>query len=295
MLLSTNIKSFKKTALLISTLILSVSLSGCAIFGSSSKNEDKSRANQVSNQSQQRHYNRAARQLKSNNFEQAIETYNEFIVKYPFGTLSERARLERIFILNKLGEAEEASVSIDRFINQHPLHPNLDYAFYMRGVVSFEKKRVGFFQRLAGAKEVLRNKSNYEASFLAFSELLQEFPDSRYASDAKERMIYLRNNMALFELSAANFYADRNAHIAAINRAEFIVENYDQAPAVIDALELMASSYEKIGLTKKADETRLLLTTNYSNIEGVVANNKKKKSLIKLPNLNPLRLFKKNS
>ena len=300
MLFNINFKKCKTAALLTSVLILSLTLSGCAFFSiTSSKDKPKPK---ISQQDQQKDYKRALRRLERKQYELALDEYNQFIVKYPFGSLSERARLERIFILNKLGgdAINEARASIDRFISQHPLHPDLDYAYYMRGVVLFEKKRGGIFARLAGAKEVLRTKNNYEESHLAFAELLQEFPESRYVPDAEKRMTYLRNNMAIFELSTANFYAERNAHIGAINRAEFIVKNYDQSPAVIDALKLMITSYEKIGLTDKADETRYLLASNYQGIQGIEGGNrlKPKKSrlrLPKLPNLNPLRLFRRNS
>ena len=292
-----NITNPKKVVQFFCTLILCIALFGCASSGASSKSKGGSDKTQISNENQQKHYNRAVRKLNAKNYPDALSIYNEFIVKYPFGTLSERARLERIFVLNKLNAAAEATVSIDRFIAQHPLHPNLDYAYYMRGVVAFEKKRKDIFQRFAGAKQIYRNKINYESSHQSFAELLQEFPDSRYASDAKKRMNFLRNNMAVFELSVAKFYAERNAHIGAIQRTKFIVENYDQAPAVIDALELMVKSYEKIGLADKADEARLLLATNYSDIDGVKSRYKSKtrKSWLRLPNLNPLRLFTKNS
>ena len=290
-----NAKNQKKVVQFFCTLILSTTLSGCAIFGSSSKGRpDKA---QISNENQQRHYNRAVRRLNAKNYPDALSIYNEFIVQYPFGTLSERARLERIFVLNKLDATAQATASIDSFIAQHPLHPNLDYAFYMRGIVAFEKKRKGIIQKLGGARQIHRNKTNYNASHQAFAELLQEFPESRYASDAKKRMAFLRNNMAMFELSVAKFYAERNAHIGAIQRSKFIVENYDQAPAVIDALEIMIESYEKIGLTDKAEEAKLLLATNYPDIEGIKGSykSKKRKPWLRLPNLNPLRLLQRNS
>ena len=297
MLFSTETKNLKKITHFTAVIILSLTMAGCSslpFFGNSSDKSDSQKV-KISNDNQQKHYNRAARKLNANKFEEALEDYNEFIIEYPFGTLSERARLERIFILNNLNATEEARTSINRFIVQHPLHPNIDYAYYMRGVVLFEKKRTGALEYFGGAKEIYRNKNNYEASQQAFEELIQEYPDSRYVPDARQRIIFLRNNLAKYELSVAQFYAKRNAHIGAIKRAKFIVENFDQAPAVIDALELMVSSYEKIGLTAKADEARVLLANNYQNIEGINAklDTKAKKPWLRLPNLNPFKRDKK--
>lgn len=286
-------KSYKTITQFIASILLFSFLSGCTIFGSSSDSDSKPSRSSVSIDSQQTDYNRASRKLRANRFEEALASYTEFIIKYPFGSLSERARLERIFILDKLNEPEQASVAVDQFITQYPLHPNIDYAYYMRGVVVFEKKRSGFLKRFAGAKQQLRNKSKYQQSHEAFAELIQKYPNSQYAEDAKERILYLRNNMAIYELSVANFYAERNAHIGAIKRAEYIVQNFDQAPAVIDALKLMAKSYDKIGLKNKAQETRNLLETNYRDISGVQkVSKRKKRAWLRLPNLNPFKRSK---
>ena len=293
--LNTKSRKLKNIVLFCCTIIISLSLSGCTLFGKSEDDNVEKKA-VISNDNQLRHYNRASRKLSANKYEDALEIYNEFLVKYPFGNLSERASLERIFILNKIGAVEDASIAVERFINQHPLHPNIDYAYYMRGVVLFEKKRIGFFKRLSGAKELLRNKNNFQQSHEAFANLVEDFPDSQYVPDARKRMTFLRNNMAIYEFKIAKFYAERNAHIGAIKRAEFIVANYDQAPAVIDALNLMIISYEKIGLNDKASETKALLESNYANVEGFNGSSRKQsKSWLrapKLPNLNP---FKKNS
>ncbi len=294
MLFNTKSRKPKNIALSV-VIIIAMTLSGCSIFQKSSDKEDK-KGTSIFNESQSQHYTRASKQLGANKFDQALETYNEFIIKYPFGDLSERARLERIFILNKLKSTEEASVAVDSFIRQYPLHQNIDYAHYMRGVVLFEKKRTTVIERLAGAVEVNRNKNNFEKSHDAFAELIKKYPNSQYIPDARQRMLHLRNNMAAYEMSVANFYASRNAHVAAIKRGQYIVENYDQAPAVIDALKLIASSYQKMGLEDKAIETQEILEANYANIEGLNAKKKTaKKPFLRLPNLNPFKKTPKKS
>ena len=281
-------------------IIVAMTLSGCSIFGKSSdndKNADKKGGLTLFTETAVGKYNRANSQMQANKFDEALEIYNEFIIQYPFGELAERARLERIFVLNKLGETEEASASTESFIAQYPLHPNIDYAYYMRGVIFFEKKRTSVITKLAGAREVKRNKNNLERSFNAFEDLINKYPNSQYVPDARLRMTYLRNKMGEYEMQVANFYADRNAHIATINRTKFIIENYDQAPAVIDALNLMVSTYQEMGLTDKANETKALLNANYAGLDGIKASNKKeaKKPFFRIPSLNPFKKKDKKS
>jgi len=284
--LKTNMSLSKKFVFLI-TLILTITLSGCSILGKDSDKEEEI----AKKEDPVALYSKAKDRFDRNRYSSALKLYDEFIIKFPFGDLAETARLERIFILNELNSTEEANFAINRFIEQYPLHPKIDYAYYLRGVVLFEKKPRSFIASFGGAKEISRNKDNFARSFEAFSELVEKYPSSEYVPDAIQRMTFLRNNMARFEMNIANYYADRNAHIAAIKRAQFVIENFDQAPAVIDALNLMITSYEEIGLEDKVTETKNLLASNYQGVEGTGTNvsSSNKKPWFNLPALNPFK------
>ena len=284
-----------KFIFLILAIISLVNLSACSVFKKKDNKQNSGKNNSsIFQDTPEKMYNRANRQLSAGRYEDALEEYNNFIIQFPFGYLSETARLERIFILNKLNLTEEATESVEQFIRQYPLHQNIDYAYFMRGVITFEKKATGIFGKLRGANEVSRNNHFMQKSYKAFDELINKYPNSTYAADARQRMTYLRNKMAEHELEVAKFYADRNANIGAINRCQYIIENYQEAPAVIDALRLMVVTYQKMGLIDQAKKTQTVLDKNYTNIAGVNDSREPNKASIwsKLPNLNPFK--KKN-
>jgi len=280
-----------KTLFTIISIICLANLSGCSVF---KKEDDKNTKENsiVSKDSPQRMYSRAQKFMDSQRYDESLENYNAFITQFPFGGLSETARIERIFVLNKLKLTEEASEAAEQFIKQYPQNPQLDYVYFMRGVISFERKSGFILGR--GANEVSRNKSAMEKSYNAFKELTIKFPNSRYVPDAKQRMTHLRNKIAEHELSVARFYADRNADVGVINRCQYIIDNYQQAPAVIDALELMVITYKKMGLDDLAAKTQKVLDANYSKTSSSSSstkNSKKSKTSFwsKLPNLNPFK------
>lgn len=296
---SSMFSKFKNLFLLI-VIISALNLSACSIFKKTDNNEEKGEKVGFFQDSPQKLYNVAVRAMQANKYIEALERYNDFIVKYPFGDLSEKGRLERIFVLNKLKNVEEASIAADQFVRQYPLHPNVDYAYFMRGVIHFEKKRGKLASTFGGAPEVTRNKSSMEKSYIAFNELITKYPNSQYVPDAQIRMRYLRNKMAEHELLVAKFYAKRNANVGTINRAKYIIENFERAPAIIDTLKLMVSTYQKMGLNDLAEQTQFILDTNYKDEQGITKTVIKvdKPSIwsrlpFKLPNLTKLNPFKK--
>jgi len=280
-----------KTLLSIISIICLISLSGCSVF----KKEDDKAAKNASTaykDTPQKMYSRAQISMESKRYDESLENYNAFISQFPFGGLSETARIERIFVLNKLKQIEEAGEAAEQFIKQYPQNPQLDYVYFMRGVISFERKAGFILGR--GADEVSRNKSAMEKSYNAFQELVTKFPNSRYVPDARQRMTHLRNKIAEHELSVAQFYADRNANVGVINRCQYIIDNYQQAPAVIDALELMVVTYKKMNLDDLAAKTQKVLDANYSKTSSSSSsakNSEKSKTSFwsKLPNLNPFK------
>ena len=282
-------------------IISALSISGCSIPKIPFIGSKDASGTSFFQDSPQKLYSIANRKMQSGKYDDALESYNEFIVKYPFGSLSEKGRLERIFVLNKLNETEEAELATDQFVDQYPLHPNIDYAYFMRGIIQFEKKRSGLGRRFGGAVEVDRNKSRMEKSFNAFQDLITKYPNSQYVPDAQLRMTFLRNKMAEHEFGVAKFYAKRNANIGVINRCKYIIENFEQSPAVIDALNLMVITYNKMDLPELANEAQAILDANYKGIKGIegeVAQKQKKPSIwsriptFKIPNLNPFKKSK---
>jgi len=276
-----------KTLVPLITILCLLSVTACSSLDKKDSSSGKKTNILENNRSPEKIYELANSQMQSKRYNEALEEYETLLIEYPFGSLSETARLERIFVLNKLNSTEEASEAAEQFIRQYPLHPNVDYAYFMRGLVKFERKSGFILGR--GANEVARNKHSMQQSYNAFSELIQKHPTSRYAADAKQRMVYLRNKMAEHELSVANFYVERNANIGVINRCQYILDNYDNTPAVFDALKLMIKTYNKMELNDLADQAQTVLDLNIQNSASQASTEAKEKPSIwsKLPSLNP--------
>jgi len=213
----------------------------------------------------QKYYNEAKRELNNRRYSDAIELYQELESKYPYGPLSEQAQIEIIYAYYKDNEPAQSLAAANRFIRLHPTHPNVDYAYYLKGLVNFVEHK-NFFDQLLGGKDLSdRDPHAAKESFSAFRELASKFPDSRYSEDARQRMVYLVNALAQHDIHVADYYMRRGAYVAVVNRCKYVIENYQNTPAVEDALGMMAISYEKMGLTELANDTRRVLKTNFPN------------------------------
>jgi len=274
-----------KTLLPAVTILCLLSVSACSSLDKKdSSGEKKSNLLSQQQRSPQKIYDLANNQMQQKRYSEALEEYNALLIEYPFGKLAETARLERIFVLNKLKSTDEANEAAEQFIKQYPLHPNVDYAYFMRGITKFERK--GGFILGQGASEVSRNKHSMQQSYDAFADLIQQQPNSRYVPDAKQRMVYLRNKMAEHELNVAEFYQERNAYVGVINRCQYILDNYQGTPAVFDALRLMIKTYKKMQLNDLAFQAQAVLDLNIQN--NVSTKVKEKPSIwTNLPSLNP--------
>lgn len=250
-------------------IILIVSLSGCALFG---KDEDE-----ANNWTLERLYSEAKRSMERQNYNRAIELYEFLETRYPFGVYGQQALLDLAYVYYKIGNHEQALSTTDRFIRLYPQNNHVDYAYYLQGLINFSRNK-SLTDRFVKTDSSQRDVSSAYASFQNFSELLERFPDSRYAEDAIMRMVYLRNILAQNEIHVANYYMRRNAYIAAINRARFVVENYSKTPSVPDALVVMAKAYRFIELDDLAYDTLRILKINHpshpgiSEVEGIVLN-----------------------
>ncbi len=210
-------------------------------------------------------YESARKSLLSKNYEGAIATYRTLTVRYPFGRHAEQALLDMAYAQHKARQPEAAGASLDRFLRTYPTHPNVDYAWYLKGLVHYDQT-MGLMRTLFPEQVKDRDQQSAHESFRNFQELIRRHPDSRYVPDARQRMVFLRNVMAEYELTVGEYYLRRGANIAAVNRARFIIENYPGAPATVDALDLMIRAYERLEMPQLAADTRRVLEYNYADL-----------------------------
>jgi outer membrane protein assembly factor BamD len=245
---------------ILSTIILIVSLSGCALFG---KDEDE-----ANNWTLERLYSEAKRSMQRQNYNRAIELYEFLETRYPFGVYGQQALLDLAYVYYKIGNQEQALSTTDRFIRLYPQNPHVDYAYYLQGLINFNRNK-SLTDRFIRTDPSQRDVSSAYASFQNFSELLERFPNSRYTEDSIKRMVYLRNVLAQNEVHVASYYLRRRAFIAAINRARYVVENYSKTPSVPDALVIMAKAYRLIELDDLANDTLRVLKMNHPSHPGI--------------------------
>lgn len=202
--------------------------------------------------------------LAKGRYDQASKYFEGLETLYPFGPYAEQGQLELIYSYYKNGDAASALAAADRFIHLYPQSNNVDYAFYMKGLVNFDRGR-NWLQRKFKVSPAENDVSYLRQSFVDFNELVERFPDSKYSPDAQKRMIYIRNMLAQSELNAAQFYFRHKAYVAAVNRASNIVQHYQDSPQVIDALVIMVKANRALGLDKPANDALRTLQMNYPN------------------------------
>ncbi len=207
-------------------------------------------------------YALAQNALQGGNYQRAIQRYRELTVRFPFGRHAEQALLDMAYAQHKGGQGESAISSLDRFIRTYPTHPNVDYAWYLKGLINYDLS-MGFIRRLFPDQANDRDQQAAHQAFRDFQELIRRYPDSRYIADARQRMVFLRNTMAEYEVEVASYYARRNVNVAALNRARYVLENYPGAPASVDALRIMMQSYERLEMPELAQDTRRVMELNY--------------------------------
>lgn len=239
-------------------------LSGCR--------KDKDFADQMSAEAL---YEQATNSLNSNNWGRAIGAYKALQTRYPFGRYTEQSMIDLSYAYFKAGEAENALSTLDRFIRTYPAHPNVDYAYYLKGLVNYEQN-IGFLERLMPDRVSDRDQSMARDAFLDFGELIRRFPDSRYVPDARQRMVFLRNNLAAYEVTVAQYYLRRKAYIAAVNRARYALETYPNTPQNAEALIVLHQAYTKLELTELAEGSMTVLALNYPENYYVLGEKKKR-------------------
>jgi outer membrane protein assembly factor BamD len=221
-------------------------------------------------------YERAHRALIQADYPLAINIYEALMARYPFAAETRQSRLDVIYAYYRAGESESAIDAADTFIRENPTHPRIDYAWYLKGLTDFERMP-NFMERWFRVDLDKRPPSQARRSFTAFQTVVEQYPNSDYAHDARRRMVYLRNRLADYEIEVARYYMTRGAYVAAAQRAKVSIEDYDGAPAVRDALEIMIECYEKMELSELAAQTRTMYRANFEGEAGERKESSKKK------------------
>jgi len=210
-------------------------------------------------------YQQASRSLRSYDFNTAIKTYEALTARFPFTNEARQARLDLIYAYYRAGESESAIDAADQFIRENPTHPRVDYAWYIKGLVDFERSP-NAIEHLFRVDLSQRPPSTARKAFSAFRTVVEQYPKSEYAHDSLQRMIYLRDRLADYEVHVARYYMKRGAYVAAAQRAKGCVDNFDGAPAVKDALKMMIEAYDRLNLKPLADKAREVYQLNYGTV-----------------------------
>lgn len=246
----------QKKSLKIAAIALSLSLSACGML--------PEQIDETKNWSASRLYSEARDELTSGNYEKAVEHFERLESRYPFGTYAQQAQMEIAYAHYRQGDQAQALAAVERFIKLHPNHPKVDYMYYLRGLINFND-RVSIFDFLSRQDPSERDPKAAREAFDSFKQLAERFPDSVYTKDAIARMKYLVNALAQHEVHVANYYYRRGAYLAAANRAQTAVSEYRDAPAVEEALYIMARSYDALGLDNLREDAERVLNKTFPN------------------------------
>jgi outer membrane protein assembly factor BamD len=207
-------------------------------------------------------YARAQKAMRNSSYGEAIKQLEALQSRFPFSEPARQAQLDLIYAYYKNREVDPAIDAADTFIRENPTNPRVDYAYYMKGLVYFERQ-ANALERFFNVDLSRRPPINARKSFEAFDELIKKYPHSPYIGDARQRMIFLRNRLADFELHVALYYMRRGAYVGALNRAKFCVENYDGSPAVQPSMKVMVEAYRALHMTDMASDAERVYAANY--------------------------------
>lgn len=214
------------------------------------------------NYSVEKLYAEARRVLMEGGYKQAIDYYDKLEARFPYGVYAQQAMIDSAYAHYKDGEPELAIEQADRFVRLYPLHPSVEYAYYLKGLVNF-RREVSILEKPLPQPLAARDMAPARRSFDDFALLLRTFPDSRYAPDARQRMVFLRNQLAAHEMIVAKHYLERGAYLAVASRARYVLQNYPQTPSTPVALEYLVRSYRILGMDTLADDNLRVLAANF--------------------------------
>ncbi|MCQ8104492.1 outer membrane protein assembly factor BamD [Methylomonas sp. SURF-2] len=270
--------------LLVKTVFMAglvLGLAGCealnALSGLGGKESASAKEDEYVGWDDAKFHQQAKEALDNKNYQKAITLYEALEARYPFGDYAAQAQLNVAYAYYKNDDPEAALAAVDRFIKVHPRNPNVDYAYYLKGLVNYNRG-IGFIDRFLPTDSSQRDPGNAKDSYDNFQELIQRFPQSKYVPDARLRMVALRNNLGMYEVHVADFYLRRKAYVAAVNRANHIIKEYQRTPAVPHALVIMRDAYTKLGMDDLAADTDRVFKLNYPN--GIPVADYKERTLI---------------
>ena len=237
--------------------LLSVLLAAGLIAGCSSTNEDK-----TANWSPDRIYSEAREEMTGGAYDKAVPLLEKLEGRAAGTPLAQQAQLDKAYAQFKAGEKAQAIATLDRFLKLHPASPAADYALYLRGLVNFNDN-LGMFSWLSRQDLSERDQKAAKDSFESFRELTTRFPDSRYAPDARQRMTYIVNSLAQYEVHVARYYYERGAYVAAVGRAQQAIADYQNVPATEEALYILIRSYDALGMAQLRDDAQRVMNASY--------------------------------
>ena len=248
--------SSRKTilALFIGASASALLLSGCA--GSDGQKDD------TDIWSETKLYSEANEKLNDADYAKCGKYFDKLEGRFPFGPYSQQAQINAAYCYWKAQEQTQALVAIDRFIKLHQGSPNLDYAYYLKGMISFNDD-LGWLGKFTGQDLSERDPKAAKEAFESFKVVVDRFPDSKYAPDSLDRMRYIVNSLAEADVIVARFYYQRGAYLASANRAQLVIRDYDRAPAVEEALYILVKSYDKLGMTDLSDDAMRVFALNF--------------------------------
>lgn len=242
---------------LFAVFMLTTSISGCSIFGAPTILDE------TKGWSAQRIYEESQQLMRDQDYEKAIKYFGILESRFPHGRYATQAQLEVAYAQFKKQDPVLCIAAANRFIKLHPNHPNVDYAYYLKGIANFNER--GIVEKLTKQEISDRDPKSLRASFLSLKELTTRFPESRYVKDATLRMTYLVNALAQHELHVARYYMKRTAYVAASNRCKYMLENYPDSTSNEEALVILISAYDALGLEDLKQDALRVLKTNYPN------------------------------
>ena len=239
-------------------LVLALSMSACSMFGHKRESIDTMPVEKL--------YAKGHNDVVNGDYAAAVQDYQRLIARFPSGDYNEQAQLELAYSQYKDNEPDDAYSTINRFIKTYPAQKHVDYAYYLRGLINFGRTS-GVIERYISrvGSQARRDQAYNLESFDDFSELARRYPDSAYTADARQRMIYLRNVLAQYEINVAEFYLRNKAFVASADRAQYVIEHYQQAPQTGDALAILTRSYLALDQKPQAEQARKVLALNYPN------------------------------
>lgn len=249
-------QSFPALFRLLLALFIAALAAGCSSLGNT--------PDETAGWSASKLYSEAKDAQADGTWDKAAKYLEKLESRFPYGRFAQQAQLELGYVYWKSNEIGSALAACDRFIKLHPNHPAVDYVYYLKGLINFNED-LGLLGYISSQDPTERDPKAARAAFDALRELVTRFPNSKYTPDANKRLNYLVNAMASQEVHVARYYIARGAYIAAVNRAQYVLKTYPQAPAIEEAMYVIVTGYDKLGMSDLRDDADRVMKKNFPN------------------------------